>query len=78
VAGIFISFIHEEENVAKAVTRFLRKYIKQTDVFLSSDPWTVYAGEDWLQRIKDELTSARVVILLLSPSSVERPWVNFE
>jgi hypothetical protein len=78
LAGIFISFIHEENRVAEAVSRFLRKHIKRTDVFLASDQWTVYAGEDWLKRIKEELASAKVVILLLSTASVARPWVNFE
>lgn len=79
MADIFISFIHEEEKVAGAVKQFLREKLREdADVFLSSDTWTVYAGEDWLKRIKDELTSAKVVILLLSKKSVLRPWVNFE
>jgi hypothetical protein len=79
VAGIFISFIHEEQEIAAAVSAFLRKKVgNRTDVFLASDQWTVYAGEDWLMQIKQELTSARVVILLLSAASVARPWVNFE
>src|SRR6516162_2001430 len=78
MAVIFISFIHEESGTAEAVMRFLRKYIKKADIFLASDQWTVYAGEDWLERIKEELSSAKVIILLLSPASVKRPWVNFE
>jgi len=79
MSKIFISFIHEEETVAKALQRFLQNYLgKEQEVFLSSDEWKVYAGEIWLQRIREELESASIVILLLSRTSVSRPWVNFE
>ena len=31
-----------------------------------------------MDRIRSELQDAKVVILILSPRSVKRPWVNFE
>src|SRR5436309_1278335 len=77
MADVFVSFIHEEQRVADAVQRFLRTHL-QRDVFISANPWQVYAGEDWLQRIRQELEACRVVILMLSPASVGRPWINFE
>jgi len=33
---------------------------------------------NWLDRIEQELREAEVVILMLSPQSVQRPWINFE
>src|SRR6266404_7466548 len=79
MADIFISFIHEEEKIAKAVKAFLQKKLQnQSGVFLASDMWAIYAGEDWLKKIKQELTSARVVLLMMSKDAVGRPWVNFE
>ena len=78
MADIFISFIHEEGEIAEALQAFINESYQSQKVFLSSDQWQVFAGEDWLQRIRDELKSARVVILLLSKRSVVRPWVNFE
>jgi len=78
MADIFISFIHEEVDVADGVRDFLgKKLADNTKVFLSADKWTVLAGEDWLKRVKNELTSARIVVLILSEDSVKRPWVNF-
>jgi hypothetical protein len=77
VADVFISFIHQEEIVAKAMQRLLRRQMEGAGVFLSSD-WTIYAGEDWLHKIQIELSTAKVVVLLLSETSVTRPWVNFE
>ncbi len=79
MAEVFISYIHEEEEVAKAVQEFIKtKFENKQNVFLSSDKWQVFAGEIWLDRIRGELDSAKVVILMLSQRSVERPWVNFE
>ena len=79
MAEIFISFIHEEEKAADAVKSFLnRKLGFESTVFLASDMWTIYAGEDWLKRIKEELASAKVMLLVMSKEAVSRPWVNFE
>jgi len=47
-------------------------------VFLLSDKSHIYAGDLWLQKIKDALSAAEIVILMLSQRSVARPWVNFE
>ncbi len=84
MADVFISFVHEEERVAQAVQRLLRDQLRRVpglngvQVFLSSDEWQVLAGENWLDRIMQELTAARALVSLLSPRSVNRPWVNFE
>jgi hypothetical protein len=79
VADVFISFIHEDEKVADGVKTFLNVKLEGgSKIFLASDKWAIYAGQDWLQRIKEELASAKVVVLLLSKRSIGRPWVNFE
>jgi hypothetical protein len=80
MAQIFISFIHEEERYAEAVQSFLKRALPDSkpDVFTASDKWAIYAGEKWLDRIFDELKSAKIVLLILSEESVQRPWVNFE
>jgi hypothetical protein len=79
MASVFISYIHEDVEVAQALQRFIQvKLGDMQDVFLSADPWMIYAGEDWLRKITSELRSAKVVVLLLTPTSVQRPWVNFE
>jgi len=78
MADVFISFIHEEQRVATAVQRLLERHFGRKKVFLSSDQWQVFAGEIWLDRLRAELSSAKIVLLMLSYRSVERPWVNFE
>lgn len=71
MADVFVSFIHEQQRVAGAVQQFLRTHL-QRDVFISPNPWQVFPGEDWLQRIRVELQASRVVVLMLSPESVGR------
>lgn len=79
MAQVFISFIHEEIAWAAAVQGFIGQMLgSEAEPFLSSDKFQVYAGEKWLDRIMDELESAKVVLLMLSNTSVKRPWVNFE
>jgi hypothetical protein len=78
MADVFISFVHEEQEVAEAVQRLLTVSLDKKVVFLSSDKWQVHAGEVWLDKIKKELSSAKVIVLLLSARSVKKPWVNFE
>jgi len=78
MADVFISFIHEEAGYASAVKVFLSQMFAEITPFMSSDKFQVYAGEKWLDRIMEELASARVVLLMLSEKSVARPWVNFE
>ena len=79
MAQVFISFIHEEQRYAECVQRFIKAVLGDSvGAFLSSDTWQVYAGERWLDRIIEELKAAKVVVLMVSPESVKRPWVNFE
>src|SRR6266849_1941144 len=79
MSDVFISFIHEEGETAAAVQKFVSQMLSgQASAFLSSDKFQVYAGENWLDRILEELEAAKVVLLILSEKSVTRPWVNFE
>jgi hypothetical protein len=79
MADVFISFIHEEQEVAETIQTFLGKVLpSQAKVFMSADTWQIYAGELSLERVVAELKMAKVTILMLSPVSVGRPWVNFE
>jgi hypothetical protein len=67
-------------SVANAVDGLIQPSLfegKFCYVFLSSAS-RIRAGELWLDRLRKELDKAKVLIALLSPKSVARPWVNFE
>jgi hypothetical protein len=75
--GIFISYVHEDHDVATAIGKFLKDQGQQ-NVFFTGNDWLLYAGEVWLERIREELTSARLVLCVFSPISIGRAWVHFE
>src|SRR5947209_18586458 len=77
--SVFISHIHEEKGVANALNEILDEQLGLSGyVFLTSGTGQVRAGEVWLDRIKEELNTAKVLIAMLSHISIQRPWINFE
>lgn len=72
----FISFVHEESNVAEYIKEWFKKiFLGQLDVFVSS--LDISSG-NWLEQIRNELNNASFVFPLLSSTSKDRPWINFE
>jgi hypothetical protein len=79
VADVFISFIHQEDGPATLVSTFLNDVFQdQIKIFQSSDRRAIYAGEEWMKKIFDALQVSKVLISMMSPESVKRPWINFE
>jgi hypothetical protein len=76
-AKVLISFIHEEQKEAEAVQQFIEEVLR-VKVFVSCDTRAIVAGEQWLERVRNALEGATVVLLMLSSASMGRPWVNFE
>ena len=78
-SGIFISHINEDAPIAMGLQEALWKYLgDDAGVFVSSDYDSIRSGSDWHGEIVTALRAARVVIVLISQSSCERPWINYE
>jgi hypothetical protein len=78
-ARVFISYVHEDKDIAQAVQSLLSSALDlEEEVFLSADQTQVLAGHIWLDRIRDALDSCELLLLLLSERSINRAWVNFE
>lgn len=76
---VFISHITEEKEVALALKKVVETaFIGMMDVFVSSDPKSIHLGQEWLQKIKFALMNCAVEIIIASPASVKRQWINFE
>jgi hypothetical protein len=77
---VFISHIHEEAPLGAAVKAVIEDAFSGHGVtaFLSSDIQDNPAGRKWVQVITGELDQARVLVSLISPTSLRRPWVNIE
>lgn len=76
---IFISHISDEKRLAIVIKEWIESsFLGQIDVFVSSDPKDIPAGSKWLEKISNALDEARLIIILYSPKSRTRPWINFE
>jgi hypothetical protein len=77
--SVFISHIGEEMAVALKLQSLIQAAFSNAfPVFVSSNPMSLGGGEEWYHYILDNLAKAKVVLVLLSPESVEKPWINFE
>ncbi len=76
---IFVSHIADESKLAEIFKRYLAKdFIGILEIFVSSDESSITAGTNWLNTIDKVLKAAKLEIVLCSPASVGRPWINFE
>lgn len=76
---VFICHITEEKDLALYVKEFIETaFLGLIDVFISSDEHSIALGQKWLNDITDALKNCSIEIILCSPESIKRPWINFE
>ena len=74
---VFISHIDEDRELASVLKRWVEAaFLGQVEVFVSSHDIT--SGEQWFNRLAEELAEATVMLVLCSAQSVAKPWINFE
>jgi tetratricopeptide (TPR) repeat protein len=79
---VFISHSHEEKDLALAWQTLLQ-HVSQgaIEVWLSSDTKPsggMRIGAEWRDNIYQKLAAANFVLAILSPRSIDRPWVMWE
>jgi hypothetical protein len=73
---IFISHYHVEKHLAVAVKQQLTNlFAKLVDVFIADD---IPFGSNWLNQVSTKLADTDTILVLFSPDSVNRPWINIE
>lgn len=76
---IFLSHITEEAALASILKSEIDKnFLGMVDVFQSSDRTSSKIGTNWLDNITTALRNCEAIIVLCSPHSIGRPWINFE
>ena len=77
---VFISHITEEQDLAVLIKDEILEanLLGCVDVFVSSDSRVNSGGQSWLKNIEDALQRASVFLILASPASIVRPWINIE
>jgi len=76
---LFISHASSDGDFANAVKQELEKvFANGLEVFCTSSPGAIAAGTDWLNEIETRLATTQAVIPIITPVSIERPWLWFE
>lgn len=76
---IFISHITEDSEIAITLKGWIEStLLGNHEVFVSSDSQSIPAGTKWLDEITKAITSSKILLILCSPESINRPWINFE
>lgn len=76
---LFISHISEEKEVATLLKDFFENaFLDAIEVFVSSNEKSITYGAKWLDRITTALQSCKLMLILCSKKSVQRPWINYE
>lgn len=74
---VFISWSGPRaEAIAKLVKRLLVDVVRHAEVFLSSDD--LQKGRQWLPDLNEKLRDTKFGVLILTPESVNKPWLLFE
>lgn len=77
--SIFLSHLTVESKLADIIkTRLVHDFIGLVDVFVSSDRTSIPVGSRWLSEVNSALNRASVHVILCSPESMTRSWIQFE
>ena len=76
---LFISHASSDADFAIAVKQEIEKvFANGVSVFCTGSPGAIPVGTDWLANIENNLSLAQSVIAIITPVSIERPWLWFE
>ena len=76
---LFISHATSDAQFANTVQQEIEKlFANGVSVFCTSSPGAILVGTDWLSDIEQKLEMAQAVIAIVTPVSIERPWLWFE
>ncbi|MBQ9926349.1 MAG: toll/interleukin-1 receptor domain-containing protein [Lachnospiraceae bacterium] len=74
---VFISWSGElSQKIAKELSEWLPSIIQSIEVFYSSDD--IKKGENWDNRLTNELQDSEYGIVCLTSENVSAPWIHFE
>lgn len=76
---LFISHATSDGEFAEAVKQEIDKvFANGINIFSTSSPSAIPAGNDWLSDVENRLNTAQAIIAIVTPVSIERPWLWFE
>lgn len=79
--GVFISHVHEDQEIADAFATMIHDITAGAVPTFSSSSTSgsgIKYGTEWFQWIRQSIDVADHIVALLTPNSLERPWILFE
>ena len=74
-----ICHIHEDTPIAQVLQDWTGStFAGQSEVFVHSDDEIILSDAAWLEKIDEALEGSKALVLVISPTSLQKPWVNFE
>ena len=82
MSGIFVSHTHSDQALADAIATLIDAlFDHRVPVNYSSKKeldGSIAPGEDWFRWIVDQVREADAAFILLTPASIQKPWVIWE
>ena len=79
MALVFVSHAAVDSTIAKSFQSNIQTdFLGLMETFVSSNLDSLSAGFEWNQIIKEKLSECAILIGLLSPHALQRPWVYVE
>lgn len=79
---VFLSHSSSDRNLAEIIALYLSKVtLRQFTVWHSSDSsgtGGIKIGSVWFDEIRKQLENSKVILVLLTPNSIDKPWLYFE
>lgn len=77
--NIFISHASSDGEFARVIQEEIeRVFANDINVFCTSSSNSIALGKDWLAEIESNLSKAQAIIVIVTPISIEKPWLWFE
>lgn len=75
---VFLSHAARDQEIAIALKLVIESAVSGSDVFVSSDTEDLHRGDQWVGKILEKLQEARMLLILATDRSLNRPWVWYE
>ncbi len=77
MSDVFISWSGEASRLlAEGIKDWIPHVLHSKVAFVSDS--SLQAGEDWRERLREELNTAKCAVICVTPEAVSSPWLNFE
>ncbi len=76
---IFISHANQDIKIVELLKSQIEEiFANGVEVYASSISGMINIGINWFENIREKINQAQAVVFLITPASIERPWIWFE